>query len=53
MPDNDLPNGTTPAAIGEMKRLFNLAHDKCPKAKILCGGYRFVQTFPLSSYHRS
>jgi len=38
--DNLLPDGTTQAAIAEMKNLFILANSRCPSAKIVAGGYR-------------
>jgi len=37
--DNLLPKGTSQAAIDEAKRLFNLANQKCPNAKVVTGGY--------------
>ncbi|CAP65625.1 uncharacterized protein PODANS_6_11140 [Podospora anserina S mat+] len=37
--DNLLPDGTTAAAITEMKNLFTLASTRCPSAKIVSGGY--------------
>ncbi|KAK4465037.1 cutinase-domain-containing protein [Cladorrhinum samala] len=37
--DNTLPEGTTTAAINEMKRLFTRANTLCPQAKIVAGGY--------------
>ncbi|KAK0733132.1 cutinase-domain-containing protein [Lasiosphaeria miniovina] len=37
--DNLLPDGTTKAAITEMKNLLTLANTKCPEAKIVSGGY--------------
>ncbi|CAP67636.1 uncharacterized protein PODANS_1_15270 [Podospora anserina S mat+] len=37
--DNALPDGTTRAAIAEMKGLLTLAHTKCPSAKVVAGGY--------------
>ncbi|KAK4181353.1 cutinase-domain-containing protein [Triangularia setosa] len=37
--DNVLPDGTTQAAITEMKNLFILANTRCPSAKIVAGGY--------------
>ncbi|KAK4164625.1 cutinase-domain-containing protein [Cladorrhinum sp. PSN259] len=37
--DNVLPDGTTSAAITEMKNLFILANTRCPSAKIVAGGY--------------
>ncbi|KAF2258983.1 Petfp-cutinase complex protein [Lojkania enalia] len=36
---NFLPKGTSTAAINEAKRLFNMAHEKCPNAAIVAGGY--------------
>ncbi|KAL6703108.1 hypothetical protein ACN47E_010170 [Coniothyrium glycines] len=36
---NFLPRGSTPSAIAEMVRLFNLANSKCPNAVIVAGGY--------------
>ncbi|KAG5980645.1 hypothetical protein E4U55_003805 [Claviceps digitariae] len=37
--ENAMPAGSSPAAIGEMGRLFTLAHTKCPSSIILAGGY--------------
>lgn len=37
--DNVLPEGTTTAAINEMKRLFTRANTLCPQAKVVAGGY--------------
>ncbi|KAK4213418.1 family 5 putative carbohydrate esterase [Rhypophila decipiens] len=37
--DNILPDGTTSAAITEMKNLFSLANSRCPGAKVVAGGY--------------
>ncbi|KAK1753814.1 cutinase-domain-containing protein [Echria macrotheca] len=37
--DNLLPEGTTSAAIAEMKTLLSLANSRCPSAKIVAGGY--------------
>lgn len=37
---NFLPAGTTQAAIDEARRMFNMAHEKCPNAKVVAGGYR-------------
>lgn len=36
---NFLPKGTSTAAINEAKRLFNMAHEKCPEASVVAGGY--------------
>jgi cutinase len=36
---NFLPEGTNRQSIDEGKRLFRLAHTKCPNAKILASGY--------------
>jgi cutinase len=33
------PDGSQPSAINEMKRLLQMANDKCPNAKIVAGGY--------------
>ncbi|KAK4202985.1 cutinase-domain-containing protein [Triangularia verruculosa] len=37
--DNLLPEGTTTAAINEMKNLLIRANSLCPQAKIVAGGY--------------
>ncbi|KAK4172283.1 cutinase-domain-containing protein [Triangularia setosa] len=37
--DNVLPDGTTQAAITEMRNLFILANTRCPSAKVVAGGY--------------
>lgn len=37
---NLLPKGTTQDAIDEGARLLRLANSKCPKTKIVAGGYR-------------
>ncbi|CAI6093537.1 unnamed protein product [Clonostachys chloroleuca] len=37
--DNAMPRGSSAAAIKEGVRLMNLAHEKCPSAAILTGGY--------------
>lgn len=42
---NFLPRGSTPAAIAEAVRLFNLANTKCPDTPVVAGGYSYV---PLS-----
>ncbi|KAG5996156.1 hypothetical protein E4U43_002909, partial [Claviceps pusilla] len=39
LPENAMPEGSSPAAIAEMGRLFTLAHTKCPKSILLAGGY--------------
>ncbi|KAI9155009.1 carbohydrate esterase family 5 protein [Paramyrothecium foliicola] len=36
---NLLPGGTSSAAIGEARRLYNLANSKCPNAAVVTGGY--------------
>ncbi|KAL0940556.1 cutinase [Colletotrichum truncatum] len=36
---NLAPGGADPLAVAEMKRLLNDATEKCPKAKIVAGGY--------------
>lgn len=36
------PEATTDVAINEAVTLFELATQKCPKAKIFAGGYRYV-----------
>ncbi|SPO01753.1 related to Cutinase 1 [Cephalotrichum gorgonifer] len=36
---NLLPKGTTNAAIAEAKRLYTLAHTKCPNSAVVTGGY--------------
>jgi cutinase len=38
--DNVRPAGTTPGAIDEAKKMFNLAATKCPQSVIVAGGYR-------------
>lgn len=40
--DNMLPKGTSQEAIDEAIRLFTLAHEKCPEASIVTGGYRYI-----------
>lgn len=37
--DNSLPDGTSPAAIREAQRLFNLAAQRCPISALVAGGY--------------
>ncbi|CAH0044910.1 unnamed protein product [Clonostachys solani] len=37
--DNFLPDGTSPEAIVEAYKMFNLAHEKCPGSLVLIGGY--------------
>jgi Cutinase len=39
---NLLPAGTTPAAIAAGTAKFKKVHSKCPNAKIVFSGYRFV-----------
>ncbi|KAF7551814.1 hypothetical protein G7Z17_g4748 [Cylindrodendrum hubeiense] len=36
---NFLPKGTNQASIDEAKRLFTLAHTKCPNTPVVTGGY--------------
>lgn len=43
---NFLPEGTNRQSIDEAKRLFRLAHSKCPNAKIFAAGYRYVGVAP-------
>ena len=37
---NFLPKGTNQASIDETKRLYTLAHTKCPNTPIVAAGYR-------------
>lgn len=37
--DNALPAGTSKAAIDEAVKMFTMAHDKCPNAAVVAGGY--------------
>lgn len=37
--ENFLPAGTSQEAIDEAKRMYTMAHDKCPSAKVVTGGY--------------
>lgn len=37
---NFLPTGTDRQSINEAKRLFNMAHTKCPDTPIVASGYR-------------
>lgn len=37
--DNFLPRGSSPSAIREGVRLFNLANSKCPNSIVVAGGY--------------
>ena len=41
---NFLPEGTNRQSIDEAKRLFRLAHSKCPNARIFAAGYRCVES---------
>ena len=43
---NFLPLGTTQKSIDEAKRLFTMAHDKCPGSVVLADGYRCVEQTP-------
>ena len=39
---NFYPLGTTNESIAEAKRMYTMAHEKCPGSIILAGGYRYV-----------
>jgi len=39
LPENVMPAGTTPAAIGEATKMFTTANSKCPGSIIVFGGY--------------
>jgi len=39
LPENALPDGTTPAAIAEATKMFTQASSKCPQAVLVAGGY--------------
>ena len=43
---NLAPDGSPAEAIGEMLGLLELADSKCPDAKIVAGGYRYVHNPP-------
>ncbi|MBE3041769.1 cutinase family protein [Candidatus Bathyarchaeota archaeon] len=43
---NFLPLGTNQESIDEAKRLFTMAHDKCPDSVVLAGGYRCAEQTP-------
>lgn len=42
---NFLPKGTNQRSIDEAKRLFTMAHDKCPDTPVVTAGYRYVFLF--------
>lgn len=37
---NFLPKGTNQASIDETKRLYQMAHTKCPNTPVVASGYR-------------
>jgi cutinase len=37
---NLMRDGSTPDAINEAVRLYNMAHEKCPDTPVVTGGYR-------------
>lgn len=47
--DNLAKEGTTTAAINEMKNLLIKANSLCPKAKIIASGYRYAFPDPLTT----
>jgi hypothetical protein len=44
------PRGAPAASIAEMTRLLTLANTKCPKSKVVAGGYSYVPCSPYSHH---